>query len=696
LDSELLTNEEEEPPDEVFLKPPDRKMGSAWPSMRRLLRRSRPYLMAIVLVALSSTLFAASRYTRAYLVKPLLDEVMVPVASIQQADPSEPDSAASDPTVVSTPPLLPLETTPPVSDREANQHAAPGTTPDADPDAAREAAPEGTLEANGAPAASDPAGDREIVERMISNVQPRLIELGFIAILTLIATPIAIFGRAYASNWIVGRVRQDIDQEIARKFLAAPLAIHRESSSGDLLARAMNDGQLAVLALALIYRDMMTNGVMILVGVGTMFIVSWQLALLALTSVPALLLVLGYFGRRIHKQTRRRQETQGELAQRLVGILSGIKVIKAFRGQEVEEAAFARETEKYFRRYMKVIFNRVMGKATTEALTQTAGFVVLAVGAWMAITGVWGITLGVLAAFLMALVTTYKPVKSIFVSYANVMESIAGADRLFELLDGDEEPPDRKGARPMRGLRESIRFRDVHFGYGNEEVLRGIDLEVKPGEVIAVVGRTGTGKSTLMDLLLRFHDPTRGAVEIDGVDLRDLQRNSFLDHVAVVTQEPFLFDETILENIRYGRPEATLEDVKAAAAAARADEFIDQLPEGYDTPVGEFGLRLSGGQRQRLTIARAILRNPALLVFDEATSALDAKTERAVQAAIEALRGQRTIFLVAHRLSTIQHADRIIVIDEGRIAEIGDHETLMRQPGLYRELVGHQSEPHEG
>jgi len=182
----------------------------------------------------------------------------------------------------------------------------------------------------------------------------------------------------------------------------------------------------------------------------------------------------------------------------------------------------------------------------------------------------------------------------------------------------------------------------------------------------------------------------RRAIEIDGVDLRDLQRNSFLDHVAIVTQEPFLFDASILENIRYGRPEASMEDVRAAAAAARADEFIDQLPAGYDTPVGEFGLQLSGGQRQRITIARAILRDPAILVFDEATSSLDAKTERAVQSAIDALRGERTIFVVAHRLSTIRHADRIVVLDEGRIADIGDHATLMSRPGIYRELVGVQ------
>ncbi len=576
-----------------------------------MIKASKPYRSALALALFCAVVFASTRYVRAFLAKPLFDEILVPGA---------------------------------------------------------------TMEA----------------ELAISLFAPKLALLGAIAALTIVVTPIAMVGKLYLAQWVVAQVRRDLDQAVARKLLHISLQHHRTGSSGDLLARAMSDVQIACLALIYLYRDVLQNLLFGVIGVVSMFVTSGPLALLTLTTVPPLLLVTNYFGTRIHRQTQRRQETQGDLSQRLLGILSGIKVIKAFRGYALEETAFASETDRYFKRSLKVVWNRVMAKSWTEVFTQTSGFLVLAVGAWLTLNKLWDLTLGTLMAFAIILMTTYKPVKAITSAYAKVMEALAGASRLYELLDSEEELADREGARPMQDLSQSIRFKDVHFGYGEVPILRGIDLEVAPGEVIAIVGKTGAGKSTLLDLLLRFHDPTSGAIEIDGVDLRDLQRNSFLDHVAVVAQEPFLFDVSILENIRYGRSEATLKDVRAAASAAQADDFIKELPEGYDTAVGEFGLRLSGGQRQRITIARAILRNPSILVFDEATSALDAKTERAIQQTIKTLRGEHTIFLVSHRLSTIRDADRIVVLDDGRVAEIGTHDTLMGRAGIYREQMGLQ------
>ncbi|MFP6655197.1 MAG: ABC transporter ATP-binding protein [Myxococcota bacterium] len=576
-------------------------------SIRRLIRMSLVHWRPLVGVLLLTIAFTASRFIRAWIFKPLLDEILVPAAN-------------------------------------------------------------GSLE--------------------IAAVEGRIWQLGLLVGGTLIVTPIAMFYRTYLAHWVVSKVRKTTDLSVARKFLNAPLRIHRRGSSGDLLSRALTDARLACEALIFIYRDVGNSVVMLIGGLITMFATSWQLALLSMTTVLPSLFVLRFFGRRIQKQTRRRQETQGDLSQRLIAILSGIKVIKAFRGHRAEIAAFDLETEKFFKRHMKMIKNRVMAKSSTEALNQSVGIMILGVGAIMTFEGMWDITIGTLATFALILVTIYKPIKTLTMSYTNIVEASVSGDRLFQVLDMPEDPPDRPDARPMNGLSQGIRFRDLYFDYGEGPILCGIDLEVRSGEVIAIVGRTGTGKSTLMDLLLRFHDPTSGSIEMDGVDLRDLQRDSFLDHVAVVTQEPFLFDETIAENIRYGRQDASDEEVREAAKAASAHDFITELPKGYETSVGEFGLRLSGGQRQRITIARSILCNPAILVFDEATSALDAKTERAVQVAIDALRGERTIFIVAHRLTTIRHADRIVVLDAGRVAEIGDHETLMNQNGIYRELVG--------
>ncbi len=515
------------------------------------------------------------------------------------------------------------------------------------------------------------------------------LDLALLYAVTYVIQPFAVFFRSYSAHWVVASVRRDLDQDIARRLLAAPLRAHRSGTSGDFLARALTDAQLASQAVLLVFNEVILNSQIVLMGFVALVATSWQLASLTLLGMPVLLVVLSYFGKRVQTQSQRRQETQGDLSQRLLAILSGIKVIKAFQGQDVEESAYTIQTGKYFRRHMKVVWNGVASRAVGELVNPLIACIVLGVGLWAVLDE--RLSLGVLFQFGACLGILYKPLKTLIQHYPKIIEASAGARRVFQVLDLEDEPPDAPGARAMEGLRHRIVFRDVHFDYGDDPILQGIDLEVAPGEVVAFVGRTGTGKSTLMDLVLRFHDPTRGAIEIDGIDLRDYARRSFLDHVAVVTQEPFLFDVSVAENIRYGRRDATDEEIRAAARAASADEFVRALPDGYDTTVGEFGLRLSGGQRQRLTIARAILADPAILIFDEATSALDARTEAAVQDAIESLRGERTIFLVAHRLSTIRRADRIVVLDGGRIVQSGTHEELAARPGVYRDLIGAQA-----
>ena len=525
----------------------------------------------------------------------------------------------------------------------------------------------------------------------IDMLWPHIESIATIAGATLLVSPLAVLGRSYLAEWVAGRVRQRVDIAIASKLLRVPLRTFREGSSGDFLSRSMADAQIACQMVVLFYKDVILHAEMILIGVSVMLWISVPLTLVVLIGIPPFYLLVSTFMSRILDVATRRQETQGQLSDRLIAILSGIKVIKAFRGEDAETTAYDHETDKYFRRHMKVIKNGALVKASGELIWPVLFAAVMGIGGYAVVHEVDGLTIGDVTAFMAILGLAYKPLKSLIQSVPRLFEAASSATRLFAVLDMDEEVPDRPDARPMTGLHESIRFDDVAFDYGGAPVLDGIDLEVRAGEVVAIVGRTGAGKSTLIDLVLRFHDPTRGALEVDGVDLRDLERASFLEHVALVTQEPFLFDESLMENIRYGRPDATDGEVRDAARAASADEFIRDLPEGYDTMAGEFGLRLSGGQRQRVTIARAILADASILVFDEATSALDAQTERAVQAAIDGLRGERTIFLVAHRLSTIQHADRIVVLENGRIAESGDHETLLARGGVYAELIGAQT-----
>ncbi|MEE2673689.1 MAG: ABC transporter ATP-binding protein [Myxococcota bacterium] len=507
--------------------------------------------------------------------------------------------------------------------------------------------------------------------------------------------PIASFAKAYLQAYALGSISMDIKRTIAQKLLNLPLAFHHRTSSGDTLSRTFNDATQAEQVLQLVFNDFMLAIAMVTIGVSSLFFISWQLALVSLLSAPAIVGVLAIFSQRIRRTAARRQMQLSEVTQRLVAILSGIKVIKAFKGEEIENRAFADETQKLFKRVMKVVKNRVLSRTFVEMLNTGVAIGVLILGMVLVLQQRWGLTVGDLAAFTTALATTYKPLKTLSKGWARLMDALSSAERFFEVLDSPAEIPDAPDAIEITGLREGIRFDQVNYSYGREEVLRDITLDVRANEVVAIVGRTGSGKTTLMDLLLRFDDPQAGSIQIDGIDLRNISRDSFIRQIAVVTQEPFLFDTTIRENIRYGRSDATEADVLAAAAAAHVDEFVDQLPDGYDTPVGEFGTLLSGGQRQRITIARAIVKNPAILVFDEATSSLDAKTERTVQDAIDTLRGRRTVFVVAHRLSTIRNADRIIVLEQGRVSQEGTHVELLAESGLYREFVSLQTEAAE-
>jgi subfamily B ATP-binding cassette protein MsbA len=607
-----------------------------------MLAYARPYV-AHILVALALTLVSSSaEFGRAYLMKPLLDDVVLPQGAASASQELQRWAARVVPGIDA-----PLQT-------EAAEA----------PDAA-------TLEA-----------ERLTAERVRRGLHLVLLAGGIV----MLVLPLASFGREYVAAWALGRMDLDMKRDVCAKLLALPLRFHPPQRRGDVYSRAVNDVGLAHSALGLLFGDVVQSVVQIVVGVGFLFYVSWQLALISVLVGPTIFGVIHYFGRRVKRTSRARQEQYAEVTQRLLEILSGIKVIKAFRAEASENDAYRRSTHTLFRRSMRVVKNRLMARSLVDFMNHLVTYGAFLVG--IGVMGWWQISIGELVAFFFISSQAYRPVRKLARAWVRMMDAEAGAQRLFELMDSPVDLRDAPGALDLPRVSRSIALRNVWFQYDEEPVLRDVSFEARAGEVVAIVGRTGAGKTTLADLLLRFYDPTSGSVEFDGIDLRRVTRDSLLGQIAVVTQEPFLFDGSIRENLRYGRPDASDAEVLNAARAAHVDDFVRNLSHGYDTEVGSSGARLSGGERQRITIGRAILKDPSILILDEATSALDSKSEKLVQEAIDSLlSGGRTVFVIAHRLSTVRRADRILVIEDGCISQQGSHDDLLARGGLYRELV---------
>jgi len=499
------------------------------------------------------------------------------------------------------------------------------------------------------------------------------------------------FGHTYLGEYVGQHVVHDVRRELSAHIQQLPVSYFDRVASGTILSRVTTD--------VLLLRQALTEGVAVMlrdfttvcVLLGVTFYLDWVLALVTFVVFPSVVLPLQGLSRKMRQLSRRGLDTLGDLSALLQETVVGNRVVKAFGMQGYEAQRFEEESRRLLSTYLRAARIQAFTSPMTEVLAAIGVAIVLAWGGASVVSG--GRTVGGFLGFLSALVLLYEPFKKLVRTNNLLQTGLGAAQRIFDLLDEPGEDRIDEGADTLLGLHDAIRLERVSFAYRTTPVLSDVDLTIPAGSVVALVGPSGGGKSTIADLIPRFYEPSSGRITIDGCDVRELRLDSLRAHVAVVTQFTFLFNDTIRANIAYGRPDLPTQRVEEAARAANAHDFIKRLPLGYDTVVGELGVQLSGGERQRIAIARALLKDAPILILDEATSALDAESERAVQGAIERLMRGRTVVVIAHRLTTIRHAARIAVIGDGGIVEEGTHAELLARAGVYKRLYDVQHEP---
>ncbi len=500
-----------------------------------------------------------------------------------------------------------------------------------------------------------------------------------------------VYGQTYLMAFISQKVVIDLREHLFRQFQRLSVSYFDRSQTGKVLSYMTNDVAALQGVLAQNVIELASESLALIGSLIAMFYLHWQLALLTLITVPMVAEAMKIFGAKLRKASGTMQQRAAEITSVLQEMIVSIRLIRLFVREDYEIDRFNRENVNNFDAQMKAAQLSATLTPVVEFLAALAVTVIVWYGGHEVIRG--NLTSGSLIAFLVYAVNISNPVKRLGNVYGNIQRAVAAAERVFEVLDTLPEIQDAPGAKPLPPIQGRVTFENVTFEYRpGEPALRNMSIDVEPGQVLAIVGPSGAGKSTIANLIPRFYDPQSGRICVDGIDIRNVTVASLREQLAMVPQDTILFSASIFENILYGRLDATREEVMAAAQAANAHNFILQLPDGYETQIGERGCQLSGGQRQRIAIARAILKNPRILILDEATSALDAESERLVQDALDKLMVGRTTFVIAHRLSTIQRADRILVLEKGRMAECGSHADLLDAGGLYCKLYSLQTE----
>jgi len=524
----------------------------------------------------------------------------------------------------------------------------------------------------------------------VNNTLPEVL-LNYMVISVLVLFLLkGVFGffQSYLMSDIGQRVVRDIKAKLYAKIQSLSLNYFTHKRGGELMSRITNDVRLVENAVSYGSTDLIYQSLQVIIFAIVIFFIYFKMALVSLVFIPLISLPIIKVGKALRKLSKRSQEKTADTNSLLYETIMGARIVKAFNMEDYEISKFNKVNTDYYKLSMKAIKRTLLLNPSTEFLGCVAGVLVFFWGGREVIAG--KLSFGVFGLFLGSLLSLIRPFKKLSQVNALNQQAMAASERIHEVLETEPSVKEPLISKDLPAFRQNIRFSDIWFSYADTQVLKGVNLEVGYGQMLAIVGPSGTGKSTLVDLIPRFYDPQKGSVFIDGVDVREFDLKSLRKQIGIVSQETILFNDTIRANIAYGQPDASDKEIEEVARQAHAHDFISKCPQGYETVIGDRGVKVSGGERQRIAIARALLKNAPILILDEATSQLDSASERIVQEALDSLVTGRTVFVIAHRLSTVRNANRIVVLDKGIIVEQGTHNQLLEKNGLYKRLYDAQ------